>query len=55
MKTKKYEISESGYNPKIQLGSNSFSVKFFYENSAVKNTVSERIRNKAITISNSIK
>ncbi len=55
MKTKVYKIVESGYNPKIQLGSNSFSTKFFYENSAVKNTVSEKIKNKTIPVFNLIK
>lgn len=55
MKTKKYGIYESGYNPKIQLGSGSFSTKFFYESSAVKNTVSDKTKNKTIVVSNSIK
>lgn len=55
MKTKNYTISESGYNPKIQLMSNSFTVKLFYENSTVKNTTADVIKNKTIVISNEIK
>lgn len=55
MKNEKCKIYESGYNPKIQLYSNSFTVKLFYENSAVKNTISDRLKNKTVVISNSIK
>lgn len=59
MKTKmqngKIKIYESGYNPKIQLCSNSFTAKLFYENSAVKNTISDRLNNKTVVVSNSIK
>jgi len=55
MKTKDHKISDSGYNPKIQIATNSFSTKFFYENSAAKNTTAEQLKNKTIIISNSIK
>lgn len=55
MKNEKCKTYESGYNPKVQLCSNSFTAKLFYENSAVKNTISDRLKNKTIIISNSIK
>lgn len=55
MKNEKCKIYESGYNPKIQLYSNSFTAKLFYENSAVKNTISDRLKNNTVVISNSIK
>lgn len=55
IKTKNYTIFESGYNPKIQLMSNSYTVKLFYENSTVKNTTADIIKNKTIVISNEIK
>jgi len=54
MKTKNGKILDSGYNPKIQITTNSFSAKFFHENSAVKNTTAEMMKNKTITISNLI-
>lgn len=55
MKINKCRISESGYNPKIQLASNSFSTKVFYENSTVKNTTADLIKNRTIVISNEIR
>lgn len=55
MKTKSYKISESGYNPKIQLGSNSFSTKVFYENSAAKNTTADIMKNRTIVVTNEIR
>ncbi|WP_181990039.1 hypothetical protein [Bacteroides ovatus] len=55
MKTKNYKISESGYNPKIQLGSNSFSTKVFYENSATKNTTADIMKNRTIVVTNEIR
>lgn len=54
MKTRNYKLLESGYNPRIQLGSNSFSTKVFHENSAVKNTTADRMKNKSILFSNEI-
>ena len=55
MKTEKRKIYESGYNPKVQLCSNSFTARLFYENSVVKNTVSDRLKNKTVVISGSVK
>lgn len=45
---------ESGYNPKIQISTGTYSTKYYYESSAVKNTVAEIIKNKTIPISNTI-
>lgn len=55
METKSYKISDSGYNPKIQITTGAFSTKYFHENSAVKNTTAEIMKNRTITISNTIK
>lgn len=55
METKVNKISNTGYNPKIELMTNSYSTKFYYENSAVKNTTADSVKNKTITISNEIK
>lgn len=55
METKVNKISNTGYNPKIELMTNSYSTKFYYENSTVKNTTADIIKNKTITISNEIK
>lgn len=55
MENEKCKIYESSYNPKIQLCSNSFTAKLFHENSAVKNTISDRLKNKTVVISNSVK
>lgn len=55
METKKIKISDSGYNPKIQISTGMYSVKFYQDNSAVKNTTAEYIKNKTIPISNLIK
>lgn len=55
MKTKVININSSGYNPKNQISSGLYSVKFFQETSAVKNTLSEYIKNKEIPIDNLIK
>ena len=54
MKTKVVNINSSGYNPKVQI-SGLYSVKFFQETSAVKNTLSEYTKNKIIPINNLIK
>lgn len=48
-------VLESGYNPKIQISTGAYSAKFYYENSAVKNTVADVIKNKTVPISNAIK
>lgn len=48
-------VLESGYNPKIQISTNTYSTKFYYESSAVKNTVADIIKNKTIPILNTIK
>lgn len=55
MKTKVVNINSSGYNPKVQISSGLYSVKFFQETSAVKNTLSEYTKNKIIPINNLIK
>lgn len=55
MEIKSYKISDSGYNPKIQITTGAFSTKYFHENSAVKNTTAEIMKNRTITISNTIK
>ncbi len=55
MKTKVVNINSSGYNPKIQISSGLYSVKFFQETSVVKNTLSEYTKNKIIPINNLIK
>jgi hypothetical protein len=54
METKINKISNSGYNPKIQSSTNSFSTKLFYDNSVVKNTTSEILKNRTIAVSDSI-
>ena len=55
MKTKVNKISNTGYNPKVQLMTNSYSTKFFQENSAIKNTTAELIKNRIIPINNTIR
>lgn len=55
MKTKVVNINSSGYNPKIQISSGLYSIKFFQETSAVRNTLSEYTKNKIIPINNLIK
>lgn len=47
--------SGSRYTPKIELSTGTYSVSYFYQNSAVKNTIAEIMKNKTIVISNSIK
>jgi hypothetical protein len=54
MKTKIHSISTSGYNPKIQTSSGSYSIKFFQETTAVKNTIAEFTQNKVIPMNNII-
>ncbi|MDR0614114.1 MAG: hypothetical protein LBG45_11755 [Dysgonamonadaceae bacterium] len=54
MKTKVNKVSISGYNPKTELKTNSYSASYFHENSATKNTVADVIKNKSIIISNEI-
>lgn len=54
MKTDNLKFFDTGYNPKIQITSNSFSTKYFYENSSVKDTTSEMLKNKSVPISNPI-
>jgi len=49
------KISSTGYNPKTELRTNSYSAKLFSENSAVKNTTAEFIKNKTVIISNEIR
>lgn len=48
-------VLETGYNPKIQISTGTYSAKFYYENSAVKNTVADVIKNRTMPISNTIK
>lgn len=48
------KITNSGYNPKVQSFTNSFSAKLFHDNSVVKNTTSELLKNRSITLNNSI-
>ncbi len=55
MKTRINKVSISGYNPKIELKTNSYSASYFYESSATKNTVADIIKNKSIIISNEIR
>lgn len=55
MKIEERKIYESGYNPKIQLYSDSFTARLFCENSVVRNTVSDRLKNKTVVMSESIK
>jgi hypothetical protein len=50
MKTKAYKISNTGYNPKTQLMTNSYSAKIFQEGSSVKNTTVEVLKNRAMPI-----
>lgn len=45
----------SGYTPKIELSTGAYSTSYFYQNSAVKNTTAEILKNKTIIISNTIK
>lgn len=52
MKTKLNEPLSTGYNPKFELMTNSYSTKYFQESSAVKNTVAEIIKNKTILLPN---
>lgn len=54
METKDFKTQNSGYNPKIQMTTNSFSAKFFYDNSVVKNTTAELLKNRSIIINNNI-
>lgn len=55
MKTDNLKFFDTGYNPRIQITSNSFSTKYFYENSSVKDTTSEMIKDKTVPINNLIK
>ena len=55
MITKNYKISESGYNPIIQVGSHSIRTKVFYENSTTKNTTADIIKNRTIVVTNEIR
>ena len=55
MKTKTNKVSNSGYSPKIELKTNSYSASYFYESSATKNTVADAIKNKSIVISSEIR
>lgn len=54
MKTKNFKTQNSGYNPKIQMTTNSFSAKFFHDNSVVKNTTAELLKNRSIIVNNEI-
>ena len=54
MKTNTNSISTSGYNPKIQTASGSYSIKYFHETTAVKNTIAEFTQNKVIPMNNLI-
>lgn len=55
METKTYTVSGTGYNPKFQLTSGSYCASIYQENSAVKNTTAELIKNKTIPVNNEIK
>lgn len=54
METKKLITQKSGYNPKIQMTTSSFSAKLFHDNSVVKNTTAELLKNRSIIIHNDI-
>lgn len=54
MKTKINSIDSSGYNPKSQISSGSYSIKFFQDTSAVRNNISEYTKNNIIPINNII-
>ena len=54
MKTKINRIDSSGYNPKSQISSGSYSIKFFQDTSAVRNNISEYTKNNIIPINNII-
>jgi hypothetical protein len=54
MGTKNLKSQESGYNPKIQITTSSFSAKLFHDNSIVKNTTAELMKNRSIIINNDI-
>jgi len=54
IKTNTHSISTSGYNPKIQTASGSYSIKYFHETTAVKNTIAEFTQNKVIPMNNLI-
>lgn len=55
IKTNSPIILESGYNPKVQISTSTYSTKYYYECSATKNTVADIIKNKTIPISVTIK
>ena len=54
METKNLLTQKSGYNPKIQITTNSFSARLFHDNSVVKNTTAELFKNRSIIINNDI-
>ena len=54
METKNSTTQKSGYNPKIQMSTNSFSTKLFHDNSVVKNTTSEIMKNRSVIVTNEI-
>lgn len=54
METKNLITQKSGYNPKIQITTNSFSARLFHDNSVVKNTTAELFKNRSIIINNDI-
>ena len=49
------KIFDTGYNPKIQIMTNSYSTKYFHESSAMKNTTADIVKNKTIPVSNTVK
>lgn len=55
IKVKPKTDSGSGYTPKIELSTGTYSASYFYQNSAVKNTTAEILKNRTIVISNIIK
>ncbi len=57
MKTKdnKHSLTETGYNPKIQLSSGTFCKKNYYDSSASKNTLAEYMKNRTIIKTDTLK
>lgn len=54
METKNLITQKSGYNPRVQMTTSSFSAKLFHDNSIVKNTTAELMKNRSIIINNDI-
>lgn len=44
-------ILNTGYNPRVELMTNSYSTNFFCGSSAVNNTIAEIMKNRTIIIS----